>query len=333
MKLGILDQIPLPKGTTVSQTLESTFSLAKEAERLGYSRYWIAEHHNTNGLLSAAPEILMTGILSKTSSIQVGSGGILLPQYSPLKVAEVFKTMEAMFPKRINLGIGRSPGGTERTRKALTDGRENNLSEFPKQTDELIGFLHNQLPKTHPYRMVKVTPRPGEAPPLWILGLSPSSGKLAGERGLGLVFGHFINPDKWEETLLTYRDSFKAVSDFDKPHIIVCVFVVCAPTLESAEELAKTQDRWLLGIEKGDSQIPSLEEVNSRETTPEEKKKILSNRRRTIIGTPEMIREKLEELSVKYGTDEFLLITNIHGQKERLQSYQLIAEVMELEKK
>ncbi|TDL31430.1 LLM class flavin-dependent oxidoreductase [Jeotgalibacillus sp. S-D1] len=329
MKLGILDQVPLPKGASVQAVFDQTIKLAAAAEQMGYSRYWLAEHHNTNGLLSASPEILMTRIGAATTGIRLGSGGILLSQYSPLKVAETFKTMEALFPDRIDLGVGRSPGGTERTRKALTDGSPSSLDEFPRQIDDLIGFLHNELPKNHPYRMVKVTPRPGTPPPVWILSLSPTSAKLAAEKGLGLTFGHFINPDKWELTLKTYRENFNSGLGHE-PKVNICVFVVCAETMEKAEELAISQDLWLLGIEKGDSQIPPPEELLNRRITEEERKKIAHNRRRSIIGTPSFIKDKLEELSIRYKTDDFLLITNIHDAEARLHSYELIAQTMDL---
>ncbi|MDG5471863.1 LLM class flavin-dependent oxidoreductase [Jeotgalibacillus sp. ET6] len=328
MKLGILDQVPLSKGQTVKKTIEQTIELAIEAEKLGYTRYWFAEHHNTNGLLSASPELWITRIASETSKIKVGSGGVLLPQYSPLKVAEMFKSLEAFFPERIDLGIGRSPGGTERTRSALTDGGENNLDEFPRQVDDLIGFLQNDLPKQHPYRMVKATPRAGDAPPIWILGLSPSSGKLAAEKGLGLTFGHFINPDKWEATLTAYREHFK--KEPEKELVNACVFVACGETEEEAEEIALSQDMWLLGLEKGDTQVPSLEEIKSKTVSQEDQKKITHNRRRAIVGTPARVKAELEELSRKYGIDEFLIITNTYRHADRLKSYRLIANELNL---
>ncbi|MDZ5710867.1 LLM class flavin-dependent oxidoreductase [Jeotgalibacillus haloalkalitolerans] len=327
MKLGILDQVPMPQGSDPSDVLNDTIELAKSAEKLGYQRYWLAEHHNTNGLLSAAPEILMTRIASATEFIKVGSGGILLPQYSPLKVAETFKTIEALFPGRVDLGVGRSPGGTERTRAALTDSRESMMSAFPRHLDELYGFLHNELPKQHEYRMVKVTPRTGSAPPIWVLGLSPRSAKLAAERGLGLTFGHFINPDKWEETLRVYREHFKP-GQFDEPTVNVCVFTVCAETQEEAERLALTQDMWLLSIEKGDSQVHAPERLKEQGLTSADLEKIRHNRRRMIVGTPEKVKTSLEELSERYQTDDFLLITNIYSPEDKKKSYELIAREM-----
>ncbi|MFB1081750.1 LLM class flavin-dependent oxidoreductase [Jeotgalibacillus sp. JSM ZJ347] len=327
MQLGILDQVPMPQGTEPTDVLNDTIELAQFAEKMGYTRYWLAEHHNTNGLLSAAPEILMTRIASATELIRVGSGGVLLPQYSPLKVAEIFKTMEALFPGRVDLGVGRSPGGTERTRAALTDSRESMMGAFPRHLDELHGFMHNELPKQHEYRMVKVTPRTGSAPPVWVLGLSPRSAKLAAERGLGLTFGHFINPDKWEETLREYREHFKS-GQFREPTVNVCVFVVCADTQEEAERLALTQDMWLLGIEKGDSQVHSPERLKERGLSSADIEKIRHNRRRMVVGTPEKVKASLEELSERYQTDDFLLITNIFSAEDKKRSYELIAREM-----
>lgn len=327
MKLSILDQVPMPKDATVEETLDHTVKLAKRAEELGYHRYWIAEHHNTNGLLSAAPELFMTRIGAETKRIRLGSGGVLLPQYAPLKVAETFKLLEAFYPGRVDLGIGRSPGGTERTRMALTDGAERNFEEFPRQLDEVIGFLHNSLPSRHPYRMVKVTPRTDEQPPVWLLGLSPRSSRIAAERGIGLTFGHFINPDKWEETLREYREGFVPSFDGDEPRVNVCVFVVCAETEERAEALARTQDLWLLGIEKGNSLIPSVEEAAERVLSEEEREKVARNRRRVVVGTPEQVKVELERLAERYGTDDFLLINNAYGFEDRVRSYELVAEV------
>lgn len=330
MKLGILDQVPLQEGVTEAETISHTIELVQEAERWGYSRYWFAEHHSTNGLLSAAPELWISRAGAVTSSIKLGSGGVLLPQYSPLKTAETFSTLASFYPERVELGVGRSPGGSERTRLALTDGAEKQFEEFPRQLDDLAGFLRNELPKNHSYRIIKTTPRHAPPPPLWLLGLSPESGKLAGERGIGLVFGHFINPDQWEKTLQTYRSAFTPSPDIEAPQVIVCVFAVCADTEEEAERLAQTQDLWLQGISRGNTIVPSIESVKARTFSEEDRRRMVHERRRTVAGTPKQIRQQLEDLQKHYGTDEFLLINNTHGQKARRRSFALIAEEFEL---
>ncbi|WP_018923922.1 LLM class flavin-dependent oxidoreductase [Salsuginibacillus kocurii] len=330
MNIGILDQIPLPRGSSVDETFTHTIQLAKEAERLGYRRYWLAEHHNTNGLLSTSPEIMIPRLASATTSIKVGSGGVLLPQYSPFKVAEDFKLLEALFPGRIELGVGRSPGGSERTRRALTNDAENNLEAFPQQVTDLYGFLRDELPRQHSFRTVKTSPRFAEAPPLSILALSKPSAQVAAANGLGLVFGHFISPDRWQETLTAYRDQFIPSSQQEEPSVTVCVFVVCAESSERAEELATTLDHWLLGVEKGNTKIPSLEDVHRTEIKPEDQEKIEQNRRRMVVGTAEEVKAELLKLSERYATDDFLVITNIAGFEARIRSYQLLAEAFGL---
>ena len=325
MRLGILDQVPRHEGDTIEQTMEATKRLVVEAERLGYDRYWFAEHHNTNGLLSAAPELFIARMGDVTSRIKLGSGGVLLPQYRPLKIAETFSTLAAFYPNRIELGIGNSPGGSERTRRALTDGAENAAAEFPRILDEVEGFLTDSLSSRHPYRIVKTTPRIKERIPLSVLGLSPRSAILAAERGHGLVFGHFINPDKWQETLQTYRDAFVPV-DGRTPNVIVCIFVICAETMEEAEALARTQDAWIQGIRLGHSIVPSFATTENKSWNAEQQQRIQHDRRRTIVGTPETVAQELQELSDRYQTDQFLLINNAFDQDKRLRSYQLIAE-------
>ncbi|MGX8238218.1 LLM class flavin-dependent oxidoreductase [Exiguobacterium undae] len=325
MRLGILDQVPLHEGDTIEQTMEMTQQLVIEAERLGYERYWFAEHHNTNGLLSAAPELFIARTGAVTSRIKLGSGGVLLPQYRPLKIAETFSTLAAFYPNRIELGIGNSPGGSERTRRALTDGADNEAAAFPRLLDEVNGFLTDSLSSRHPYRIVKTTPRITDELPLSVLGLSPCSAKLAAERGHGFVFGHFINPDRWEETLQTYRDEFVAV-DGRQPNVIVCVFVICAETEQEAERLARTQDAWIQGIRLGHSIVPSFTTTDTKRWNAEQQQRIEHDRRRTIVGTPEQVATELRQLAIRYQTDQFLLINNAFDQQKRLRSYQLIAE-------
>src|SRR5699024_3112257 len=265
MKLSVLDQSPISRGSSPEQAIKNTLKLADITEELGYKRYWVAEHHNTNGLASVSPEILIARIASHTNTIRVGSGGVLLPQYSPFKVVENFKMLEAMFPGRIDLGIGRSPGGSQDTRMALLDSINKSMSEFPRQLRDLQGFLHNTLPADHRYRLVKAAPRTKTVPPMWVLGLSERGAANAAEIGAGFVFGHFISPDKGQAAMETYREKFQPSPDFWQPISAVCIFVVCADTKEEAEELALSQDKWLLNVGKGsDIKVPSIEEVKKR---------------------------------------------------------------------
>ncbi|CAM3808008.1 MsnO8 family LLM class oxidoreductase [Alkalicoccus chagannorensis] len=313
MELGILDQIPLPEGMQAEQMAAETKALVQTASREGYRRYWFAEHHSTNGMLSAAPELWIARLAAEAEQMAFGSGGILLPQYSPLKTAETFSTLSAMYPGRIELGVGNSPGGTERTRQALADGREAE-DRFHEKLEELQHFLHGTMPKHHPYRIVKTTPRQAAAPPLWLLGLSPRSAETAAALDTGLVFGHFISPDQAEETMERYYA--RAAS----PRVRVCVFVVCAGTDAEAEQLALTQDAWLQQVRRGSSIVPSPDHAAAI-LDRAGKEAVQHERRRAVIGSPASVRQQLEALADVYGTTDFLLITNVHDQEARRHSY------------
>ncbi|WP_101844014.1 LLM class flavin-dependent oxidoreductase [Halobacillus sp. Marseille-P3879] len=327
MKLSILDQSPISQGESAEDALNHTIELASYAESLGYHRFWVAEHHNTNGLASSSPEVLITRIASQTRSIRVGSGGVLLPQYSPLKVAENFKVLEALFPQRIDLGLGRSPGGGRKTRAALNDGHDKPLSSFSRQVKELQQFLHGTIPKNHSYYGVSAKPHTVTNPELWVLGITERGARHAALNGTGFTFGHFISPDEAEEAINSYRKKFKPSYDKHVPEVNACVFVVCADTSEKAEELAASQDLWLLRVEKGvETRIPSIKEVKSLQLNEAQLKKIKYNRRRCIIGDPESVYKGLMELSARYDTDEMIIITNIFDFEAKKKSYKLIAD-------
>ncbi|MCP3025941.1 LLM class flavin-dependent oxidoreductase [Halobacillus sp. A5] len=330
MKLSVLDQSPISKGRTAEEALNYTLELAKYTEKLDYYRYWVAEHHNTNGLASSSPEVLISRIASVTSSIRVGSGGVLLPQYSPLKVAENFKLLEALFPRRIDLGLGRSPGGGKKTRAALNDGYEKPLSSFSRQVKELQQFLQSSIPKDHSYYGVSAKPAADGNPELWVLALTERGARHAALNGTGFTFGHFINPDYATASIRTYRNKFKPSELRKEPSVNACVFVVCAETKEKAEKLALSQDMWLLQVEKGlDTRVPSPDELKDAEMSEEELERIKHNRRRCIIGDPEFVYKelkKLKKLSDLYGTEEIIIITNIYDFEEKKNSYKLIAE-------
>ncbi|WP_062513468.1 LLM class flavin-dependent oxidoreductase [Halobacillus sp. KGW1] len=329
MRLSVLDQSPISKGQTAEEALQQTIQLAVHTEQLGYHRYWVAEHHNTNGLAGSSPEILIGQIAASTRRLRVGSGGVLLPQYSPLKVAETFRVLEAFHPERIDLGVGRSPGGGKRTRLALTDGMEKPLHSFSRQVKELQQFLHGDIPKGHEYYGVSARPATKTVPSMWVLGLSERGAKHAALYGTGFTMGHFISPDKGEEAVRTYRERFRPSKSLKMPQVNVCVFVVCADTQEEAERLAASQDLWLLEVEKGlETRIASVEEASARTYTEKEIEKIRSNRRRCIIGDPHHVKRELDLLAEKYGTEEFLVITNIYDFNKKKRSYELLAELM-----
>jgi luciferase family oxidoreductase group 1 len=326
LKLSVLDQSVISKGDSASTALQNTVKLAQVTEELGYTRFWVAEHHNTNGIAGSSPEILISHIASNTRKIRVGSGGVLLPQYSPFKIAENFKVLEALFPNRIDAGIGRSPGGSPSTRMALTDGIRKSLNEFPRQVKDLQGYLLNQLPGEHPFHDVKAYPIIESLPEMWILGITHRGARLAAEHGTAFTYGHFITPGNGVRALDYYYTHFQTSPFLQKPKTNVCVFVVCAKTQEEAEELALSQDLWLLGVERGiDTRIPSVEEAKKISLTAEERMKLQQNRRRMIIGTPQKVKTELNRLSEIYQSDEFMIITNIYDFQAKMNSYILIA--------
>lgn len=329
MKLSVLDQSPISKGQSAEDALQNSIKLAIEVEKLGYHRYWVAEHHSTTGLACTSPEIMIGQLASITKRMRIGSGGVLLPQYSPLKVAENFKMLSAFYPGRIDLGVGRSPGGPEKVRRALTDGAHKSLSAFSRQVSELQSFIHQSFPSDHAYRGIKAGPKVESNPEMWVLGVSERGAKHAAINGVGFTYGHFINADHGEKAIRTYRERFKASVSLEEPKTNVCIFIVCAETQEVAEELALSQDLWLLNVGKGRSTvIPTIEDAKNRTYNQDELDEIKQNRRRAIIGTPSYVKEQLEALSKLYQTDEFLIITNIDDFKARLNSYRLIAEAI-----
>ncbi|WP_312094153.1 LLM class flavin-dependent oxidoreductase [Niallia sp.] len=325
MKLSVLDQSVISKNLNAGITLQNTIKLAKRTEELGYTRFWVAEHHNSNGIAGTSPEILISSVAAQTNRIRIGSGGVLLPQYSPFKIAENFKVLEALYPNRLDLGIGRSPGGSTPTRLALTDGIRKSLNEFPHQVTSLQEYLTD----TPPNHEVQAYPFVETRPEIWMLGVSQRGARLAAEKGTAFTYGHFINPISGSIAMKHYQENFQSSSFLTNPQANVCVFVVCAPTQEEAEEMAISQDLWLLAVEKGkDIFILSKEEAKRVKLSEEDKEIVRKNRKRAIIGTPEKVKEELFRLKEYYQTEEFMIITNIYDFEEKLQSYTLLAEAV-----
>jgi luciferase family oxidoreductase group 1 len=229
LRLGVLDQSPVPEGSTAPEALKNTIELAQHADRLGYTRYWLAEHHNHPGLAGPAPEVLIAAVAAATERIRVGSGGVMLPHYAPLKVAEQFKVLEALHPGRIDLGLGRAPGSDPITAMALNPHQR--PDEFPNQVQDLIGWLEDRIDPAHPLARVRATPDPGIAPEVWLLGSSGYGGAVAAVFGRPFSFAHFINPHAGPDAVASYRESFKPDGDGrDRPQVNVCVIALCAET-------------------------------------------------------------------------------------------------------
>ena len=238
MRLSILDQSPVISGHSPAQAIEETLKLARRAEQLGYSRYWLAEHHAIAALADPCPEILLARLGAETKSIRVGTGGVLLPYYSAFKVAEVFRMLEALYPGRVDLGIGRAPGGDAATARAVGGGHFPDAEQFPQQVWELVGHLDATLPEDHPGRRVRLQPGGETAPQVWLLGSSDYSGLLAAHLGLRFAFAHFINAQGGEAVMRAYRERYRTSGREAQPHTLLCCFVICAPSDAEAERRA-----------------------------------------------------------------------------------------------
>lgn len=330
MRLSVLDQSPIISGHAPRQAIEETLKLARAAETLGYSRYWLAEHHAIGALADPCPEVLLARLGAETSRMRIGTGGVLLPYYSPFKVAETFRMLEALYPGRIDLGIGRAPGGDGRTARAVGGGVFPDAERFPEQVWELVGHLDGTLPDSHPYKNVRAMPEVPTAPEVWLLGSSDYSGLLAAELGLGFAFAHFINAHGGDAVMRAYRERFKPLRD-KAPHTITCVFVICAATDDAAETLARSIDLRRLHMAQGiDSPVPTLAEAQRHPFTAEEKAYVESQRPRAVIGGPHKCKDELVELAARYTADEVMVLTITGDYASRLTSYELLAEAFEL---
>lgn len=322
MRLGILDQMPQPKGKTAEETAAHTIEMARHAEDIGYESYWFAEHHATRGMVSSSPEIMMAAAAAQTETIKVGSGGILLPQYSAYKVAAQMSQLESLFPGRIEAGVGRSPAGGEFLRKRLADFKPNQMEEYPEKLLDLANYLNRE-------GRIRPAPRTTEKPELYALGLGENSAELAAETGVGYVFGHFIKPDRGEASFKTYREKFRP-GLLPAPKAKACVFVICGEDDAHAEQLAASQHVWLLNVEKGlDSRVPDVAEAEERMNSLSEKEneKVEQNSRRMIIGGPERVKKTLDHYSEIYHCDDWLLLCNLHDWGEKKKSFERVIEL------
>lgn len=332
LRLGVLDQSPIRAGGTPADALAESIELAKHVERLGYGRYWLAEHHASTGLAGPSPEIMIARIAAETSRIRVGSGGVMLPHYSPYKVAENFRVLETLYPGRIDLGIGRAPGSDFPTSRALAYGSPVGADYFPNMVQDLDGFLHDSLPADHPFARIRALPKTDGAPPIWMLGSSDYGGAYAAHFGIAFSFAHFINPHGGEQVVHAYFEKFQPSQRLDRATANIGVFVVCADTDEDAERIAATRDLQRLRADQGrHGPMPSIEEATGYDYSAPERERIRYNRARTVVGGPEKAKAELQALAARYGVDEVVVITNVYNFADRLRSYELLARTFDLQ--
>jgi luciferase family oxidoreductase group 1 len=328
MRLSALDLSPIPSGASASRALANTIDLARHLDALGLHRFWLAEHHNAGALASSSPEILIGAVAAATSRIRVGAGGIMLPNHSPLKVAETFRVLVALYGDRIDLGVGRAAGTDPKTALALRQSRELLGAErFPAQLDELLAFLAHEADPAMPFGPIKAVPIGVTPPPVFLLGSGLEGAQLAASLGLGFAHAHHIAPDGYADALRAYRDAFRPSRWCAAPHAILAVAVLCAADDLAAEDLLRCNELGFLRFGQGlrDLPMPSIDEARAYTFDADEEVLRAGNRARVVAGGPERVAGVLGEMIATSGADELIVTTNIHDHEERKRSYERIA--------
>jgi luciferase family oxidoreductase group 1 len=327
-RLSVLDQSPISQGSSGVQALANTLDLAQLTDRLGYHRYWVAEHHGGPMLAGPSPEALIGPIAASTSRIRVGSGGVMLPHYSPLKVAETFSLLAGLFPGRIDLALGRAAGTDPMTTYALQrDRRQAAPDDFPEQLTELLGYLYDRLPADHPFaRLAKTLPGRPQIPEPWLLGSSQQSAIWAAELGLAYAFADFINP-RGAEIAALYRERFAEHEHASSPRIAVGVWVICADDDEQAQRLAASSRMTFTLLRRGQLiAVPPVEQA-LRFLETDDRRDGPRSERRAVVGSPQTVRAQLQEVVDSYHADEAIAVCITYDHDARRRSYELLAEV------
>jgi luciferase family oxidoreductase group 1 len=328
--LSVLDLAPVSEGSTPGDALRNSLDLAPRAERLGFNRYWVAEHHNMPGIASSAPAVLLAHIASVTSTIRVGSGGVMLPNHSSLVIAEQFGMLEALHPGRVDLGIGRAPGTDQLTARALRRAFAT-ADEFPSQLMDLFGYFDGHWPSEHPFREITANPGLGYRPAIWMLGSSDYGAQAAGVLGLPYSFAHHFASASTMLAVRTYRESFRASASMEKPYLMLGVSVVCAETDERARWLASAGALSFVRLRSGrPGRFPTPEEAAAYEYSAHEQALLEQRTSSQIIGAPQTVRDQLIALAERTGADELMITTAVHSHADRVRSYELTAEAVGL---
>jgi luciferase family oxidoreductase group 1 len=327
LPLSVLDVAPVPDNSSVGPALRATIDLARLVERLGFRRFWVAEHHNMPGVASSAPAVLVGQIAAATSTIRVGSGGVMLPNHAPLVVAEQFGMLEALHPGRIDLGIGRAPGTDQVTAYALRRSVEAlSADEFPQELGELFGFFSGRFPDGHPFQRITAVPGAGNRPEVWLLGSSGYSATLAGSLGLPFAYAHHFGGEHTEAAVDLYRRHFRPGQVLDEPYPIVSVTTICADTDEQARFLAGSQLLSFLRLRQGrPGRMPSPEEAAAHPYGEAERDFADQRLANQAVGAPPTVLARLRELADRTGAAELMLVTSTYRPADRVRSFELVA--------
>ncbi|HET9953529.1 MAG TPA: LLM class flavin-dependent oxidoreductase [Polyangiaceae bacterium] len=330
LPLSALDLVPLGSGYSSHAAVHASVALARALDNWGYQRVWYAEHHNMPGIATTTPALLIAHVAPRTQRIRLGAGGVMLPNHAPLQVAEAYRLLEALHPGRIDLGIGRAPGTDPVTASALRRGRYGGSDEFPGLLAELRGFGTQSLPAGHPFSQIVAMPDDVTLPPIWLLGSSDYSARLAAQLGLGFAFAGHFSPEPPEWPLQLYRESFQP-GPFREPHAIVALSVFCGETEVAAKRLASSMLVAFAQLRAGrPSRLMSPEQAEQYRFSPEEEAAIGFARRLQIVGTPAYVRERIEAVAQSTAADEVMVATHAYVPEQRLRSYELLAREFEL---
>jgi luciferase family oxidoreductase group 1 len=327
LPLAVLDLSPVPSGSTPADALRNTLDLARMADERGYHRYWLAEHHNTPGMASSAPEVMIGQVAAVTERIRVGAGGVMLPNHSALRIAETFRVLNALYPGRIDLGIGRAPGTDAVTAAALRRaGAGMAADDFPGQLYELLAYAGEGFPEGHPFASVRAEPADVPLPPIWMLGSSEYGAQAAAALGVGLAFARYLNPRDAAEITSGYRASFSPSGALPAPRVILAVSVVCAERSERAHELVMSGALATMRMRQGrPAPLPTPEEALGHAFTEREQDRVRRYLRAQVVGDPDEVCRQLRDLADATEADELMVMTAVHDHGERRRSYELLA--------
>ena len=332
IKLSILDQSIIRTGSTAADAIAETIATAKLAETLGFERFWVSEHHNSTMIAGSAPEILMVKLADATQHLRIGSGGVMLPNHSAYKVAENFRLLETLFPGRIDLGMGRAPGGDRISASLLNPSNTFSEDSYTQQLSHLQAFFKDEAGTK--YGPLIAAPQTPTVPQQWILSSSGGSAAIAAQYGLGLVIARFINGHAGPEIAAAYREQFVPSDGFAEPKVLLAITVLCADTEEKAAQMRKLADYTLLQFEMGNfNALASDEDIKDYEFSPGEMQRIRHNIGRLISGTPQQVKQQLTQLANQFETDEIIASCMTSAQEDRLHSFELLAEAFELKKR
>jgi luciferase family oxidoreductase group 1 len=326
---SVLDLAPVAEGSDVGQALRNSIDLVQRAERMGFLRYWVAEHHNMPGIASSAPAVLLAHLASVTETMRLGSGGVMLPTHAPLAVAEQFGMLEALHPGRIDLGIGRAPGTDQLTALALRRSPEAlQADDFPSQLRDLMDFFSGDFPADHPFRQITAVPGLGNQPALWLLGSSGFSAQVAGLLGLPFSFAHHFSAQNTVPALRLYREHFRPSAVLPEPYAMIGVSVLAAETDERAQWLAGSGRLSFVRLRQGrPGRFPSPEEAAAHEFTPTDRLLLEQWTSSAVVGGPETVARQLDELIARTGVQELMVTTLCHDHADRVRSYEIVAEL------